>query len=46
MALGKSRVKMNAKAKGLLVKAEELVSGGATQTLSELGHVEQVQLGD
>lgn len=46
MALGKSRVKMNAKAKGLLVKAEELVSGGSTQTMSDLGYVEQIQIGD
>ncbi len=46
MALGKSRVRMNAKAKGLLVKLEELTSGGALTTMQDLGYAEQVQIGD
>lgn len=46
MALGKSRVRMNAKAKGLLFKIEELASGGSTITMSDVGYVESVRIGD
>ncbi len=46
MALGKSRVKTNAKAKAILFKIEELVSGGSTQTMSDAGYVESVRIGD
>jgi len=46
MALGKSRVKINAKGRGILLKLYELVSGGAVQTMSDLGYVESVELMD
>ena len=46
MALGKSRVRINAKAKGLLFKIEELVSGGSTTTMSDAGYVESARIGD
>lgn len=46
MALGKSRVRMNAKAKGILLKATEIASGGSAVTMDDLGYLENVQIGD
>jgi hypothetical protein len=46
MALGKSRLRINARGRGILVKAYELTSGGAITTMSDLGYVESAELMD
>lgn len=46
MALGKSRVRINAKGGGILLKAYELASGGAVTAMNDLGYVESVELMD
>lgn len=46
MALGKSRVRINAKGGGILIKATALTSGGALTTMDDLGYVESVELTD
>ncbi len=46
MALGKSRVRINAKGRGILLKVYELASGGAATTMSDIGYVESVELVD
>jgi hypothetical protein len=46
MALGKSRVKISARGRGITLKAYELLTGGSQATMTDLGYVSSVELVD